>query len=44
MGFCSFDDGDDGEHYDVGFVEISEMYVVQYAFLFGTQSLDFIMM
>ena len=38
--FGLFDGGDDGEHNDVGFVEVTEIFLTQNAFFFGTESFD----
>ena len=40
MKFDLCDGGEDGEHIGVGFVAISEIFVVQVAFIFGIISFD----
>ncbi len=40
MEFGSLDDGEDGEHNDVGFVEISKILTLQNAFPYGAVSFD----
>ena len=35
MRLVSFDGGDDGEYNGVGFVEISEIFEMHHAYLFG---------
>ena len=40
MELDSLDDGEDGEHNYVSFVEISKLFAIQDAFFFGTGQID----